>query len=164
MEEPIGSAAVPEKQLANGKGSGTLSPDGNLLRVAAKRRNVLLHPRQRLTHITQREIGVARSLDPVGIHEAPSCLSVVDRYGEDGAADVNGALHDEAEVVPVPARRADLITPAMDVKHDRELLSLGTRRANDIDAQAVLRYAVLIVSIKSVARTRMAVLLRTSDV
>jgi len=106
MEELVGSAAVAEKHLANGKGSGTLCPDGNLLRVATKRRNVLLRPRQRLMHITQREVGVARSLDLVRIHEAPSCLSVVNRYGEDGAADVNGALHDEAEVVPVPSRHA----------------------------------------------------------
>ena len=124
---------------ADRSGASRLSPDGDLACVATESTDVLLHPVEGKTLISQSDVGVATAGDLLRGEQAPTCETVVDRDTDDGLANLHAVLDNERKVVARITAAAHEQTTSVDPEADWQRLVLVARGTHDVEVKAVFR-------------------------
>ncbi len=138
MDQPLGKRR--DHQRAHRKRPGRLAEDRDLARVAAKGRDVVVHPLQRGHLIEQAVVArrvAARFLRQLRVREKPEhAEAVVGRDHDDALA------REPFAVLPRLGGRAGLKPAAMNPEHHGQFLARLGRRRPDVEVEAVLAHLV----------------------
>lgn len=127
----------------DGPGSGALAPDGVMVGVTAKGRDVLLDPAKGLALIVISKVSHTCILGLLPGNEAKHAQTVVQTDSNDGSSHLDAVLHDEGQVVSLVGRAAHVEAAAVDPRQDGQVgVGRNARRPDDIKEQAVLSQLV----------------------